>query len=154
MAWQKLRLLRSQELVVGGYSPGNPFDALLVGYYNDAGALLLAARMRARFTPASRRQVFRRLGPPIAACPFAKSADGQVRWLDEGVSGEDMKTMKWVEPDLVKCGARANTHAPGSLRRHTARPVPRIEALLRQPCRPVERHFERIVVAVADNRVD
>jgi bifunctional non-homologous end joining protein LigD len=57
--------------VVGGYSPGNPFDALLVGYYDDAGALMFAARVRAGFTPASRRQVFRHLGPPIEQCPFA-----------------------------------------------------------------------------------
>ena len=81
MAWQKLRLNRSQEFVVGGYSPGNPFDALLVGYYNDAGALLFAARVRAGFTPASRRQVFRRLGPPIGdarsrICRWASTAGG------------------------------------------------------------------------------
>jgi bifunctional non-homologous end joining protein LigD len=30
-AWQKLRLNVSQEFVVGGYGPGSPFDALLVG---------------------------------------------------------------------------------------------------------------------------
>jgi hypothetical protein len=53
-------------LDVGGYSPDNPFDALLVGYYNEAGSLLFAARVRARLTPASRRLVFRRLrNPPV-----------------------------------------------------------------------------------------
>lgn len=35
-AWQKLRLNVSQELVVGGYSPGNPFDGILVGYFEGA----------------------------------------------------------------------------------------------------------------------
>jgi ATP-dependent DNA ligase len=73
--WQKLRLNRSQEFAVGAYSPGDPFDALLVGYYNDAGARLFAARVRAGFALASRRQVFRRLGPPIGTSLTRTSAN-------------------------------------------------------------------------------
>jgi hypothetical protein len=33
-------------LVANGDGPGNPFDALLVGYYDDAGTLMFAARVR------------------------------------------------------------------------------------------------------------
>jgi ATP-dependent DNA ligase len=95
-----LRLNRSQEFVVGGYSPGSPFDALLVGYYQD-GVLFFAARVRAGFTPASRRQIFRRLGPAIAACPFANLPMGKHGGWNEGVSLEDMATMRWVTPELV-----------------------------------------------------
>jgi bifunctional non-homologous end joining protein LigD len=32
-AWQKYKLNQSQEFVIGGYTPGNPFDALIVGVY-------------------------------------------------------------------------------------------------------------------------
>jgi ATP-dependent DNA ligase len=100
-AWQKMRLNRSQEFVVGGYNPGNPFDASLVGYYNDAGALLFAARVRAGFTTASRRSVFRRFGTPLDCCPFANLPMGKHGGWNEGVSVEDMNTMTWVAPELV-----------------------------------------------------
>ena len=72
-----------------GADTGNPFDALLVGYYNDAGAPLFAARVRAGFTPASRRSVFRRLGSPIDRCPFANLPMGKHGGWNEGVSAED-----------------------------------------------------------------
>src|SRR5918999_1324239 len=32
-AWLKYKLNRCQEFVIGGYTPGNPFDALIVGCY-------------------------------------------------------------------------------------------------------------------------
>ena len=32
-AWVKYKVNQGQELVVGGYTPGNPFDAIIVGYY-------------------------------------------------------------------------------------------------------------------------
>ena len=32
-AWVKYKINRSQELVIGGYTAGNPFDALIVGCY-------------------------------------------------------------------------------------------------------------------------
>jgi ATP-dependent DNA ligase len=32
-AWVKYRINRGQEFVIGGYTPGHPFDALIVGYY-------------------------------------------------------------------------------------------------------------------------
>jgi len=33
-AWLKYKINRSQEFVIGGYTPGNPFDALIVGCYD------------------------------------------------------------------------------------------------------------------------
>jgi ATP-dependent DNA ligase len=47
-AWQKMRVNRGQEFVIGGYTIGNPFDALIFGYY-DGDRLLYAARTRAGF---------------------------------------------------------------------------------------------------------
>jgi bifunctional non-homologous end joining protein LigD len=34
-AWVKYKLNRSQEFVIGGYTAGNPFDAPIVGCYDD-----------------------------------------------------------------------------------------------------------------------
>src|SRR5688572_30889829 len=46
-AWRKMRVNQGQEFVTGGYtrSPKN-FDALIFGYYDEAGRLLYAARTR------------------------------------------------------------------------------------------------------------
>jgi ATP-dependent DNA ligase len=49
-AWVKYKLNRSQEFVIGGYTAGNPFDALIVGYY-DAGKLKYVGKVRAGFVP-------------------------------------------------------------------------------------------------------
>ena len=49
-AWVKYRINKGQEFVIGGYTPGNPFDAVIVGYY-DGDKLLFAAKVRAGFVP-------------------------------------------------------------------------------------------------------
>src|SRR5262245_42051387 len=67
-AWQKYKLQQSQEFVIGGYTPGHPFDALIVGVY-DGVALNFVAKVRAGFVPHSRREVFRRFdGLKIEKC--------------------------------------------------------------------------------------
>jgi ATP-dependent DNA ligase len=71
-SWSKHRINLGQEFVVGGYTPGsNGFDALIVGFYrgND---LLFAARVRAGFVPATRRDIFERIKPSkVTRCAFA-----------------------------------------------------------------------------------
>jgi ATP-dependent DNA ligase len=70
-AWVKYKVNQGQELVIGGYTPGNPFDALIVGYY-EGERLLYAAKVRNGFVPLVRREVARRFkGLEIDACPFA-----------------------------------------------------------------------------------
>ena len=50
-AWQKMRINRGQEFVVGGYTVGtNTFDALVFGY-DDGDRLMYAGRTRNGFTP-------------------------------------------------------------------------------------------------------
>src|SRR5438093_13674756 len=44
-AWVKYKVNQSQEFVIGGYTRGDPLDALVVGYYQD-GKLLYAAKVR------------------------------------------------------------------------------------------------------------
>jgi len=83
-AWVKYKLNRSQEFVIGGYTAGNPFDALIVGCY-DAGNLKYVGTMRAGFVPhmqTSAGQVYHRStsrhltfcrGLVLAALPGARS---------------------------------------------------------------------------------
>ena len=44
-AWVKYKVNRGQEFVIGGYTPGNPFDARIVGYY-EGDRLMYAAKVR------------------------------------------------------------------------------------------------------------
>ena len=70
-AWVKYKVNRGQEFVIGGYTPGNPFDALIVGYY-EGETLLYAAKVRNGFVPLVRREVASRFkGLEIDTCPFA-----------------------------------------------------------------------------------
>jgi len=62
---------RGQEFVIDGYTPGNPFDALIVGCY-EGERLLYAAKVRNGFVPQIRRDMARRFkGLETATCPFA-----------------------------------------------------------------------------------
>ena len=70
-AWLKHRINRGQEFVIGGYTPGHPFDALIVGYYVGE-KLCYVGKVRNGFVPEVRREVYRKLkGLEIDTCPFA-----------------------------------------------------------------------------------
>jgi ATP-dependent DNA ligase len=70
-AWVKYKVNQGQEFVIGGYTPGNPFDALIVGYY-EGERLLYAAKVRNGFVPLVRREVASRFKSlEIDTCPFA-----------------------------------------------------------------------------------
>jgi len=101
--WQKLKLQRQQEFVVGGYRPSGEgsVDALLVGYFEN-GELRFAAKVRAGLVPHVRRQLARTLaGLRQKKCPFVDlPSEGSSRW-GGGVSEEDMKEMMWTKPELV-----------------------------------------------------
>jgi DNA ligase D-like protein (predicted ligase) len=101
-AWQKLKLDRQQEFVIGGYRPGsNGLDALLVGYY-EGTRLRFAGKVRAGFTPHLRRQVFTRLKPlHTEKCPFIDLPNNKTSHWGGGVTHEQMSEMRWVTPRLV-----------------------------------------------------
>lgn len=70
-AWLKYRVNKSREFVVGGYTPGNPLDALIIGCY-DGDKLLFAAKVRNGFVPRLRREVWEQLrGLDTPTSPFA-----------------------------------------------------------------------------------
>jgi ATP-dependent DNA ligase len=57
--------------VIGGYTPGNPFDALIVGYH-EGEQILYAAKVRNGFAPLVRREVATKFkGLQTNTCPFA-----------------------------------------------------------------------------------
>jgi len=101
-AWCKYRINLGQEFVVGGYTPGgNGFDALIIGFYRGKD-LFFAARVRAGFVPATRRQVFAKIKDlKTAKCPFVNLPEqSEGRW-GQGLTAEKMKSCIWVKPKVV-----------------------------------------------------
>jgi ATP-dependent DNA ligase len=98
-SWVKYRVSRGQEFVIGGYTPGNPFDALIVGYY-EGERLLYAAKVRNGFVPQLRREVGSRFkGLEIDTCPFVNLPEKKpTMWA---LTKEEMKNCVWLKPELV-----------------------------------------------------
>ena len=101
-AWQKMRVNRGQEFVIGGYTVGTKtFDALIFGYC-AGDRLLYAARTRNGFTPALRQQLFKRLRPlEIADCPFANLPEAKSGRWGQGLTKAKMGECRWLTPVLV-----------------------------------------------------
>jgi ATP-dependent DNA ligase len=85
--------------VIGGYTPGNPLDALIVGYYED-GKLLFAGKVRNGFVPLLRREVYQRLKHlETDVCPFANLPERKrTPWA---ITREEMKNCIWLKPEMV-----------------------------------------------------
>jgi bifunctional non-homologous end joining protein LigD len=88
--------------VIGGYNPdGNTFSSLLVGYY-EHGRLMFAGKVRQGFTPALRRAVIRLLNPlGTKQCPVVNLPTGKTDHFGEGITKEDMVTLRWLHPKRV-----------------------------------------------------
>lgn len=97
--WVKYKVNRGQEFVIGGYTPGNPFDALIVGYY-EGDRLLYAAKVRNSFVPQLRREVAAKFnGLQINTCPFTNLPEKKrTQWA---LTKEEMKNCVWLKPELV-----------------------------------------------------
>ena len=98
-AWVKYKINQGQEFVIGGYTPGHPFDAVIVGYYRD-GQLIYAAKVRNGFVPRIRREVAKRLNAlETEVCPFANLPEKKrTAWA---LTKEEMKKCVWIRPELV-----------------------------------------------------
>lgn len=101
-AWQKMRVNRGQEFVIGGYTRGTKtFDALVFGIY-DRDRLMYVARTRNGFTPATRLALFKRFaGLEIADCPFVNLPEPRSGRWGQGLTKEKMKECVWLKPVLV-----------------------------------------------------
>jgi bifunctional non-homologous end joining protein LigD len=101
-AWQKMRVNRGQEFVIGGYTRGTKtFDALIFGYY-EGDRLIYAARTRNGFTPATRAQLFRKFkGLEISECPFANLPEARSGRWGQGLTRAKMAECQWLKPVIV-----------------------------------------------------
>lgn len=100
-AWLKMRVNRGQEFVIAGYTDGNPFDALIFGYYED-GKLIYAARTRNGFSPRVRQDLmkcFKSL--QIKECPFANLPEAKSGRWGAGLTAKRMVDCRWLKPELV-----------------------------------------------------
>jgi DNA ligase D-like protein (predicted ligase) len=100
--WQKMRINRGQEFVIGGYTIGTKtFDALVFGYY-DGDRLIYAGRTRNGFTPLVRAQLFKRMRPlEVTACPFANLPEKKAGRWGQGLTKVKMAECRWLKPALV-----------------------------------------------------
>ena len=101
-AWRKMRINRSAEFVIGGYTRGGKtFDAIVLGK-RDGDRLVYVARTRVGFSPASRERLMAKMRPlETAACPFANLPEARSGRWGEGLTAEKMKECVWVRPELV-----------------------------------------------------
>jgi DNA ligase D-like protein (predicted ligase) len=98
-AWLKFKINRSQEFVIGGYTPGHPFDALIVGCY-DSSELKFVSKVRNGFVPHVRREVFQKIrGLETTNCPFSNLPEKRrTMWA---LTAKEMKDCCWLKPKLV-----------------------------------------------------
>jgi bifunctional non-homologous end joining protein LigD len=92
--WRKIKNIRSQSVVVGGWRPGagrraGGIGSLLVGVHDDTGRFVFAGHVGTGFTAAA----LARLGELVTARPTSPFADALPR--------EVTRDAHWVEPLLV-----------------------------------------------------
>ena len=100
--WSKYRINLGQEFVIGGYTPGtHGLDSLVIGFYQGK-ELHYAARVRAGFVPATRREVFERISAlTTKKCPFVNLPEKQVGRWGQGLTAEKIKECVWLRPEAV-----------------------------------------------------
>ena len=108
-AWVKVKFVRRQEFVIGGWASGERgraghIGSLLLGYFDDAGGLHYAGRVGTGFTMAELDRLLGRLAQQRrSSSPFA-----------EPVPGEGLAS--FVEPTLVADVAFSEWTAAGVIR--------------------------------------
>jgi DNA ligase D-like protein (predicted ligase) len=100
--WVKTRFNLTQEFVIGGYTPSHlGLDAIIVGVYRGKD-LYFSSRVRAGFTPHSRRQVYQKIHRlELDRCPFANLPQPTAGRWGLGITAEAMKGMVWLKPEAV-----------------------------------------------------
>ena len=109
-SWLKIKNIRRQEVVIGGWKPGEGgraggIGSLLVGVHDDSG-LVYCGHVGTGFTQQTLRLLSERLGPLRRdTSPFA-----------EPIPPEDARFAHWVEPVLVADVAFGSWTRSGRLR--------------------------------------
>ena len=100
-AWLKLKIRPEQELVVGGWTPGEgnarDLGAVAVGVYED-GRLRFAGKVGSGFTATTRKRLLAAMAPLVSDDPPfdpPPPRDHRGRW------GGDLSDVTWIRPELV-----------------------------------------------------
>jgi bifunctional non-homologous end joining protein LigD len=93
--WSKHRINLGQEFVIGGYTPGtHGIDAVIIGFYRGKD-LIYAARVRAGFVPATRRETFAKNqaseDSDLSFCQSARGKGGKVGARANGGKDERLR---------------------------------------------------------------
>jgi bifunctional non-homologous end joining protein LigD len=100
-AWLKFKLNGVQEFVIGGYTLGNPFDALIVGCYDDR-ELRYVSKVRNGFNPRLRRELYQILRlVETEDCPFTNLPENKRSRWGLTLTKEEMENCRWLRPKLV-----------------------------------------------------
>lgn len=113
-AWQKMRVNRGQEFVIGGYTVGGAiFDALVFGYY-EHGKLMYAARTRNGFTPKLRAELMKKFKPlETNECPFANLPEKKAGRWGFGLTATKMESTLCYA--LLRCDPCPRSQIPPNL---------------------------------------
>jgi bifunctional non-homologous end joining protein LigD len=126
--WLKIKCLKRQEFVIGGFSEPagsrSGLGALLLGVFDHQGDLRYAGRVGTGFTQKSLADLRARLDPLVrATAPFVDPPKGYaakgVHWVEPKLVGEVAFT-EWTEDNLLRhpsfCGLREDKPAIGVVR--------------------------------------
>lgn len=104
-AWIKLKLVKEQEFVIGGYTPPGGtrkyIGALLVGVY-EKGKLVYSGKVGTGYTGAVLKDLHTRF-KEIASdtCPFTDLPEEREGRYGQGITASVMKKCHWLKPVLV-----------------------------------------------------
>jgi bifunctional non-homologous end joining protein LigD len=105
--WLKLKCLRRQEFVIGGYTAPQGsrerLGALLVGYY-DGSALRYAGKVGTGYDRGTLEDLHRRLVPlhrPTSPFPEGPTPAGNIQWVDPKLVGE-VGFSEWTSAGLLR----------------------------------------------------
>jgi DNA ligase D-like protein (predicted ligase) len=98
-AWLKYKLNQRREFVIGGYTQGKPFDALMVGAYKE-NRLVYVSKVRAGLVPHIRTDLAKRFsGLQTDVCPFANLPQGN--GTRSAPTRDQIENCVWLRPELV-----------------------------------------------------
>ena len=107
-AWRKIKHVREQEFVVGGWLEGegaraNRIGALLIGYYDEGGALRWAGRVGTGFTEAELDRLAGLLAPlERTETPFAdRGLPRDARYVDPVLVAQ-VRFTEWTESGRIR----------------------------------------------------
>jgi len=104
-AWIKLKLLRQQEFVIGGYTPPEGsrfhFGALLLGVF-EKGRLIYCGKVGTGFDAGLLRSLHGLfLEIRQDDCPFSDLPESRTGHYGQGITAAAMKRCHWIKPRLV-----------------------------------------------------